>query len=213
MVDELIAAGTPPAVAARIVAQAFQAGSQSTFFRNSGGIPVDEVAERRREYDRNRKRNKPKPPVESGGIPVESGGNSEKALTHKIIDKKVRARKIPCPVEWQPTESHFAKAAAKNIPRSAVLEKAEDMRVWAKSSGALKADWDATFDGFLRRDADRLRVAPTVIAAPVVPDEKAVEFFKKFGRWHRDYGPEPGMPGCRASPEILEKYGYQPKAA
>jgi hypothetical protein len=48
---------------------------------------------------------------------------------------------------------------------------------------------------------------------PLIPDDAAFEFFKKFKRWHRDYGPEPGKPGCRASPEVLAKYGYEPKAA
>lgn len=48
---------------------------------------------------------------------------------------------------------------------------------------------------------------------PVDPDERAIEFFKKVGRWHHAYGPEPGMPGCRASPELLAKYGYRSEAA
>lgn len=52
-----------------------------------------------------------------------------------------------------------------------------------------------------------------VASQPATPDDKAVEFFKKFGRWHRDYGPEPGQHGCRASPEILTKHGYAPEAA
>jgi hypothetical protein len=43
-----------------------------------------------------------------------------------------------------------------NIPRSAVDSKAEDMRIWAGSKGETKADWDLTFHGFLRRDAQKL---------------------------------------------------------
>jgi hypothetical protein len=30
--------------------------------------------------------------------------------------------------------------------------------------------------------------------------------FAKFGRWSRHAGPEPGMTGCRASPELLVRY-------
>ena len=48
---------------------------------------------------------------------------------------------------------------------------------------------------------------------PVDPDEKAIAFFKKVGRWHHAYGPEPGSPGCRASPDLLAKYGYATEAA
>lgn len=53
MVEELIAAGTPPELAARIVAEAFVAGVSSTGHRRT---EVDATAERRREWDRERKR-------------------------------------------------------------------------------------------------------------------------------------------------------------
>jgi hypothetical protein len=73
--------------------------------------------------------------------------------------KKVRARKAPAgpiPPEFQPNEKHFEAADRLGIPRQAVFEKSEDMRIWAQSSGAVKADWDATLHGFLRRDAAKL---------------------------------------------------------
>ena len=37
---------------------------------------------------------------------------------------------------------------------------ADKMRDWAASEGALKANWDATFRNWLRRDADRQRSQP-----------------------------------------------------
>lgn len=46
-----------------------------------------------------------------------------------------------------------------------------------------------------------------------IPNEMALRLFQHRGRWHRDYGPEPGKPGCRASPELLAKFGYQTEAA
>jgi hypothetical protein len=214
MVEELIAAGTPPAIAARVVAQAFSAGVLSAPERRQS---ADETADRRRDRDRiyrAERRAKDKLSDDNRTTSAESSDSADSALTLKNLDKKVRAKKIPCPPTWAPNESHFAKAAEKNIPQSAVLEKAEDMRLWAQSSGALKMDWDATFHGFLRRDADRLRVgAPVPIVRLVEPDEAAVQRFQKMHRWHRDYGPEPGMPGCKAPPDILQKYGYEPKAA
>lgn len=161
IVSRLIAAGTPADVAAVAVAEAFACGSASAV---SGGNPVDEAAERRREYDRKRKQEQRERLRKSGGNPVESGGSPQTAhtLTSSPKDsigkeKKVRARKIPCPPDWRPNENHFAKAAELRIPRDAVLGKAEDMRIWAHSNGALKVDWDVTFHGFLRRDADKLR--------------------------------------------------------
>lgn len=77
--------------------------------------------------------------------------------------KKVRAKRkssVTLRDDWRPSDSHFAAAAAMNIPAAKVLIKADDMRIWAKANDARKADWDATFHGFLRRDADKLSVGP-----------------------------------------------------
>lgn len=212
MVEELIAAGTPPAVAARVVAEAFSAGVMSAPTRRQS---ADETADRRRERDRiyrAEKRAALKKSADNLPMSSDSSDNADTALTHKTISKpkKVRAAKIPCPPDWQPNEHHFEKAKELHIPESAVLSKAEDMRLWAASTGANKADWDATFHGFLRRDVDRLRVLPKSAppTSPAIPNDLAIRMFKQSGRWHPDYGPEPGKPGCRASPEDLAKYGY-----
>src|SRR6185503_17782540 len=76
--------------------------------------------------------------------------------------------KHPCPQTWAPKDEHYAKAALLNVPRSAVDAKAEDMRIWAGSTGALKVDWDLTFHGFLRRDAPKLAQAPPAGALPAI---------------------------------------------
>lgn len=164
LVTRLIDAGCPPEVAAVAIAEAFAEGAKS------GGSPVDKTADRRRAYDRKRKAEERAASAKSGGSPVESGGSPETPLTLTSStqkdsieeEKKVRARKAKSaelPVDWQPTESHFAKAAELGVSREAVLSKAEDMRLWARSTGARKVDWDATFHGFIRRDADKLRAS------------------------------------------------------
>lgn len=154
LVSRLIAAGTPPEVAAVVVTEAFAAGF------SSAGNPVESRLEKIRAADRDRKRNK----INSSGIPAESIGILETPLTLSSLQqeenskkegKKVRARKIPIPAEWQPSEVHFEAAAKLGVSREAVLNKAEDMRIWAGSNGSLKKDWDLTFHGFLRRDAQK----------------------------------------------------------
>jgi len=166
MVADMMARGLPADVIVLAVKTAEQAMALN---RNSGGIPVDETAERRRAYDRERKRSQKL----SGGIPVETPRNSEPALTLtsssseqednsiKEVSKKVRARKKPSaeiPPDWKPSEVHFEAAEKLGWPsREAVFDKADDMRIWAGSTGALKRDWDLTFHGFLRRDAPKLR--------------------------------------------------------
>jgi hypothetical protein len=37
--------------------------------------------------------------------------------------------------------------------------------------------------------------------------------YKKFGRWSRDAGNDPLSPNCRAPPEMLRKYGFEPVAS
>lgn len=85
---------------------------------------------------------------------------STEIIESKKEEKKVRARsapKVPLPADWQPTAAHFDAAEKLHIPRAAVISKAEDMRLWAQSSGAVKVSWDATFHVFLRRDAEKLK--------------------------------------------------------
>ncbi|WP_338688941.1 hypothetical protein V5279_25130 [Bradyrhizobium sp. 26S5] len=40
--------------------------------------------------------------------------------------------------------------------------------------------------------------------------ESAVKFYARTRVWSRHAGPEPGLSGCRASPELLQKHGLAP---
>jgi hypothetical protein len=61
-----------------------------------------------------------------------------------------------------------------------------------------------------QRWADHAAVAALAeLAGPEIQIEAAVQMFK-IGRWSRHAGPEPGMTGCRARPELLAKYGLDP---
>lgn len=171
LVSRLIASGTPPELAAQVVSEAFAAGV-------STGLPRNSAHENRKAYDRERKRAQ----RNSTGIPPDSTGHADKALTLKKDNKKVRATKHPCPPDWKPGEQHYAKAAELNIPRSAVDAKAEDMRIWAGSTGALKVDWDLTFHGFLRRDAPKLAQAPPNTAFTITPASRSWNAWKSHFR-------------------------------
>lgn len=155
LVARLIAVGTPAEIAASVVAESFAAGAMSC--RQSADCRVDETTEKRRAYDRERQRkirrqlkesadNPPTPPTEAYTLTIDNNINS----------KSVRARKHRIPPTWQPSAKHYEAAERLGIPRSSVDDKAEDMRNWAGANGTLKADWDLTFHGFLRRDAPRL---------------------------------------------------------
>jgi len=43
-----------------------------------------------------------------------------------------------------------------------------------------------------------------------LPIEQAVQMLARFGKWSRHAGPEPGMSGCKASSDLLAKYGLAP---
>lgn len=153
MVERLVEAGCNPAVAACVVAEVFTAGVLSADFR---GQKVDETAERRRAKDRDRKRllrGNPQTSAEIGGIPKEALTVLPTSKNPEVKQEKVRKRKQPLSAEFRPKESHFEAAAKLSRDRQYVLDKFEDMRLWATANGIVKIDWDATLHGFLRRDA------------------------------------------------------------
>jgi hypothetical protein len=53
--------------------------------------------------------------------------------------------------------------------------------------------------------------APQAMGDPPQIDlEKIVALYARSGVWSRHAGPEPGLTGCRASPELLAKHGLGP---
>jgi len=74
-----------------------------------------------------------------------------------------RARKThltSLPDDWQPDEADFDYGAGIGLTRRQIADRAEDMRLWARSKGERKADWRATFRGFLRRTAKPSSTGP-----------------------------------------------------
>jgi hypothetical protein len=63
-----------------------------------------------------------------------------------------------------------------------------------------------------QRWADHAAVAAlqAIGGGPEISIEDAVKSFARFGHWSRHAGPEPGLTGCRASQEMLAKYGLGP---
>jgi len=159
IVTRLLAAGTPPDVAAVAVAEAFAAGASSV----SGGSPVDKATEKRRAYDRERKAKQREHDRKSGGSPVEVGGSPETASSlsnNKQIqpiekEKKKRGEKLP--PDWQPKLEHDRQSVELGHDHRWMLVQAEDMRLWARANEhravARKLDWDLTFTSWMRRNA------------------------------------------------------------
>lgn len=125
-------------------------------------IPVDTAAEKRRAYDRERKR------LErlSGGSPVDIPVDDDSALCilgKKDLskeEKKERAksgRGEKLPPDAKPTAEHYEQGLALGFGRDWVDQQFEDMRIWARTNEhravARKSDWSLTFTGWMRRNA------------------------------------------------------------
>jgi hypothetical protein len=81
---------------------------------------------------------------------LSSSDSVSKQEESKKERKSPRARKSLLPDAWNPKPSHYDKGQQHHLAPHAVDQKAEDMRNWAKSKAIMRADWDATFHGFLR---------------------------------------------------------------
>lgn len=160
MVAELIEAGCAPEVAAQVVAKAFVGGV------NSGGIPripVDSVAEKRRAYDRERKR-------KSGGIPVESAETPVLHIDTKIKKDSIKqnsvrpSRGTRIDPNWSPCEADRQLAKSEGFSETEIGREAIRFRdYWISRAGAggVKLDWSATWRNWVRTSAERLGKKPS----------------------------------------------------
>lgn len=58
----------------------------------------------------------------------------------------------PLPEDWAPSSEQRARWKARGATDALLDSSAEDMRTWANGKGVTRADWAATFDGFVKRD-------------------------------------------------------------
>ena len=80
---------------------------------------------------------------ESGLLPKNNSG------------KKTNGRGTCLPENWQPSESDLEYGRSLGLNDTSITHMAEEMRLWAQSNSnraiARKADWNATFKGWMRR--------------------------------------------------------------
>lgn len=115
---------------------------------------------------------------------------------------------------WQPARQLFRQAVKAGHDPKTIVAAARTYRHECERNGIVNTDKVAQAQTWLRqsRFLDYLGYVEPA-AGPAIPDEMTVELFKKGVRWNPAFGPEPGMPGCRAPAELLERYGYKKDAA
>lgn len=199
--EQLIAAGTPPALAATVVSQAFVAGANSAIFR---GIPPDSAIEKRRAYDRERKR-------KSTGIPPDSTGVPNFPLSK---DNKNNKRGARLPENWVPSADDRIFAKLLGWSDDQIDSEAANFRdYWIAQPGArgLKLDWPATWRKWIRSSKIKPAGPPPSNDPPTpVNWDSICQLWKKNRIWSKHApGSDPDSPACQCPPEILAKHGIQ----
>lgn len=130
---------------------------------------VDVVAENRRAWDREYRRERRKRPPDSTRHPPDPPDIANSALSYlrkedsyseEVIkkerkEKKERGHKLP--PDWKPKPLHYEAGEKLGMNRAAVDERAVAMRTWcdanANRSITTKANWDAAFMGAWLKDS------------------------------------------------------------
>jgi len=160
LVRQLIDAGTPPDVAAIVVAEAFAAGAAAC---KSTGSRVDTAAEKRRAWDRERKAMQRELERPSGGCPPDFHPISANQPSISESEKKKKERAIGkvCPPDFHPTESHYEAGLRFGLNRPKVDELCGDMRSWSAANSnravARKSDWGLALHQWMKRCASEIR--------------------------------------------------------
>lgn len=201
MVAELIEAGCAPDVAASVVARTFVAGVNSTGIPRN---PVDKVAEKRRAYDRERKRN-------STGIPPESTGIPETPSIPLENKKEKKDRGSQLAEGWKPDEVRWT-AACRKLGQDGAERELGKFTSHHRAKGTVFKNWNFAWDKWLLNAADwgPKQVAGVGVVNPEgVNWRAALQSYKNFGNWPKGHGNDPTSPACRAPPELLREFGLE----
>lgn len=133
---------------------------------NSGGIPPDSAADKRRAYDRARKRN-------STGIPPDSTGIPNDASISKDLkkDSKRQNRGTRIAPDWSLSEADRSFAKQEGFSDWEIQREVQKFRdFWTACAGAkgVKLDWSATWRQWIRNGADRAGKRPAPSASSAV---------------------------------------------
>lgn len=180
IIDALVAGGMKPSQAAALVARAGMELSASIPSKGAlrtrkwrANRPSQSVTERHAVTEESR------PDASSQSVTKRHGDvtgdialSSSSFLEVTKVEVKEEEKKEPpkrksgrsLPADWHPSESHYAIGQELSRTREHVDREAESMRLWATANSnravARKADWNATFTGWLRRTFTPLHQNP-----------------------------------------------------
>ena len=171
MVEQMLSGGIP----ADMVVLAVRTAERATLEATRPRVVTDPAADRRRAWDRHRKKSERSnsggmsTPVADSALPstevVISGTSSKEKEANSSIpvecppDKPKRAVGQSLPADWKPNEDHGQLAISLGRTVGWMRMQEQAMRDWAIANKhravTRKSDWDATFSGWMRREAGR----------------------------------------------------------
>lgn len=142
----------------------------------------------------------------------EGGDNMEEEKEEGEGSKPARAKNLKSDgrlsLEWSPSLECRTAIASMGFHETQFNSEYSKFTAYHMSRGSNRADWDATLISWFQRTSPAKPPPPDTSSE--LPIEQAVKFYAKTRKWSRHAGPEPGLTGCRAPPEMLEKYGLLP---
>jgi hypothetical protein len=204
MVDELIAAGTPPGIAASIVTQAFAAGAQSIRPQTS----TDVTRQSRLEKDRIRQQMRRDNLRKSTDVQGNPQTSVDVSLSKSKSLEKREADGADVRVTWRPPDVDWNDAVAKLGLQAAESELVK-FRERPGSMSRILPDWRV----WVQRAVDYLAKNKPA-AAPILPTktdaafdwDSVVKTWHRTGYWSAQAGPDPESPACRCPRDILENH-------
>lgn len=126
------------------------------------------------------------------------------------------------PEDWTPSTSDQEVAASFGMSPTVIETELLQFHALNASRGTLSPNWSATWFRFCSAWQRRQSKQPAAAKARVelsgqfnpTPDQwhqQVAIWMQDNSRWSRQFGPEPGMGGCRCSPLILTAHGIDPK--
>lgn len=158
LVAHLVSTGVPPEALARAVDLAqLHAKESAEIHRNSTGVPPDSAAEKRRAYDRARKRKPTEIPIGALTTLLPSSLSDSQSSKEEIV---VRARPVSrgtrIPPDWTPSNSDACFALPLVGERGMAQETEKFRDYWRARAGpnGVKLDWEATWRTWIRKASE-----------------------------------------------------------
>lgn len=213
LIDRMIAAGVSPGEAGALAAEIYAAGVASVTVRSSN-------ADRQQRY-RNRKRNETVT-QRNAEEPTGTVTNRNEPVTNRndvtppsiVLDKKKekKERVSQLPEGWKPDEVRWT-AACRKLGNDGAQREFQKFTSHHRAKGTVFKNWNFAWDKWLLNSADWApKQAPGVgvVNPETVNWRAALQSYKNFGNWPKGHGNDPTSPSCKAPPELLREYGFEP---